>query len=399
MFPKTMQLPCSLLFLTPALALAAPPPLTWDTVADRVRRSNPVLAAERSLLNEVTVRSSQAGRLSNPELEIEIEGDGAPTDAVEVGVSQPFSIASRRRHEKELGVLATKQASVSIKKREAQLVGEARKTLLHLLVAKERRELLQRQQKLAQELASFINQVAQRGEASVIDAGQARLEAARYATELRQLAADERGLLGMLKELLGLEANDPLPFAGALPSPELPAKAAPDSTPAVLQADLSVETAQRQRDLERARRYQALSAGVYVRDEPDVDAVIIGLRFALPLPLWDRNQGPLQAAEIRTTRKEQERDAVRHRLRLQLATSREQMREWLALIRDIDDDLLPQATRQTTLSEAAWRDGQGDLLTVFRSREQQLELALSRLHALEQFHEARVRFQTLLARP
>ena len=75
------------------------------------------------------------------------------------------------------------------------------------------------------------------------------------------------------------------------------------------------------------------------------------------------------------------------------------MIEWSKLIRETTDTLIPLAEQQAELAETAYRDGQGDLQSVLRAREQQLELASSKVEALRNFPHARVRFEAAIAAP
>ena len=61
--------------------------------------------------------------------------------------------------------------------------------------------------------------------------------------------------------------------------------------------------------------------------------------------------------------------------------------------------LIPLANEQSELAEGAYRNGQGDLQSVLRAREQQLELSASRVEALRNFHHARIRFEAAIAAP
>jgi cobalt-zinc-cadmium efflux system outer membrane protein len=75
------------------------------------------------------------------------------------------------------------------------------------------------------------------------------------------------------------------------------------------------------------------------------------------------------------------------------------MAEWLKMLREITDTLLPLAAEQASQAETAYRDGFTDLQAVLRAREQQLQLASSRIEALRNFHVARVRFEAAIAKP
>jgi len=60
---------------------------------------------------------------------------------------------------------------------------------------------------------------------------------------------------------------------------------------------------------------------------------------------------------------------------------------------------MPLAEEQRTLAETTYRNGQGEIQSVLRTREKRLQLAVARLDALREFHLARVRHETALAKP
>ena len=158
--------------------------------------------------------------------------------------------------------------------------------------------------------------------------------------------------------------------------------------------------------IERTKRYGDVEAGMYVGAERSIDEPegselegIVGIRFKIPLPFWDKNEGNIEAAEAKAMRRRQEVIALNQGIRLEAEAARAEMLEWAKLAKEIEMTLSPQAAEQTDLAEQAWRNGQGDLLTVLRSREQRLELAATRLEALQNFQLARVRYQTALGNP
>ena len=74
------------------------------------------------------------------------------------------------------------------------------------------------------------------------------------------------------------------------------------------------------------------------------------------------------------------------------------MTKWKRLIEEIDETLLPLAEQQSKFAEEAYRNGQGEIQSVLRTREKRLQLAASKLDALKEFHLARVRHKTALGR-
>lgn len=381
--------------------------VTLATVGDRVRAQNPDLAAARLTIDEAVGRMKQAGRLENPDLEIGTQYNTTSAErGLEIGFSQKFPVTNRLKLEKDRGATAVMAAQTEIREVENQLIGEARAALVRVLAVRERKTLLEQQTALSRELADFIDEVAKKGEASVIEAGQARLEASRFTTESRQLAAEEKRTVGELKPLLGMSAGETLHVSGGLPGLRMPEGADQIERPALEIARLAVIAAEQDIAIEQTRRYGDLAAGFFAGAERVVDAPeaaakegIVGFRVTIPLPFWDKNEGNIEAAEAKAKRRRKEVVALRQGIALEAEATRSEMLEWAKLASEIESELLPQAAEQTDVAEQAWRNGQGDLLTVLRSREQRLDLAAARLEALQNFHLARVRYQTALGNP
>ena len=158
--------------------------------------------------------------------------------------------------------------------------------------------------------------------------------------------------------------------------------------------------------LEQAKRYDDVEGGFFAGVERTKDApegyeneAIVGLRFKIALPFWNKNEGAIQEAEARRTRREMEASALGRGIQLEAEAARAEMQEWAKMIAEINNTLFPLADEQMKLAENAYRNAQGEIQSVLRSREKRLQLAAARLDALREFHLARVRHETALARP
>jgi cobalt-zinc-cadmium efflux system outer membrane protein len=359
------------------------------------------------IIDEAIGLMKQSGRLENPNLEIGANYNRSSQErGIEVGVSQKFPVTNRLRLEKNLGVTEVEAARQEIREVENRLIGDARAAMVRVLALRQRKDLIEKQSTLSRELAEFISEAADRGEASKIDSGQARLEALRFTTESRQLAAEERQILGELKPLIGMKPGDPVHISGSLPDLRSPDGEDASKRPALEVARLAVTAAEQEAAIEHTRRYGDVTAGIFAAAERNIDAPvgaqnedIIGLRLTIPLPFWNKNEGSIEAAEARAERRRKEVLALNRNILLEAESTRAEMLEWAELAAEINETLLPQAEEQTNLTEKSWRDGQSDLLTVFRAREQRLQLAATRLDALKNFHLARVRHETALGNP
>ena len=399
--------PIALLTVIPRLGAEPAPVVTLEGIPRLVHSSNPDLAAARFIIDEAIGRMRQAGRLENPDLEIGSHYNGTSRErGIQVALSQKFPVTHRLQWEENLGATGAEAARQEIREVENQLIGEARTAMVRILALRQRKDLIVQQSALSRELADFISDAAERGEASRIHAGQALLEASRLTTESRQLDAEERRILGELKPLLGMEPGAPLHVSGTLPELLIPDGADATQRPALDIARLAMTAAELEAAIEQSKRYGDVTAGIFAAAERNIDQPggaenegIIGLRVTIPLPFWNRNEGNIDAAEARAERRRKEVLALNRNILLEAESTRAEMLEWAKIAAEISGTLLPQADGQTDIAEKAWREGQIDLLTVFRAREQRLQLAVTRLDALRNFHLARVRHETALGNP
>lgn len=392
---------------TMALPLRAEPAIVVSlaSIGDRIRAQNPDLAAARLRIQEAVGRMNQSGRLANPELETSFEHNPRFNEGkFEIGFSQRFPVTGRLQLEKDVSLTELKSAEAEVREVERRLTGQAREAVVKILAIRQRRALLREQSAISGEFAKYLSEIAAKGEGSPLDAGQAKLEAASLAMEMRQLDAGEAALVGELKPSLGMRPGEALSVGGTLPEATLPGTAGdPSRRPDFQAAKLSALAARQSVALEQARRYDDVEGGIFTGVERTEDApegydneAIVGLRFKVALPFWNKNEGAIQEAEAKQQRKELETIALSRNIRLEAEAARNEMQEWAKMIAEINGTLLPLANEQATFAENIFRTGQGEIQSVLRAREKRLQLAAAKLDALREFHLARVRHETSL---
>jgi len=325
----------------------------------------------------------------------------------EVGFSQRFPITDRLSRARDLALTEVRAAEAEVRESERQLIARARPLVVELLAIHRRRALFRGQTDMVESFAAELAVAARRGEISALDAGQAKLETATVALERRRLDATEATALGKLRPLLGMGPEAALHVSGELgPPAEPPPFRGPKARPDHRLAALEARAAGQKVALEKARRLEDLEAGIFAGGERSEDApegfeneAIVGFRLKIPLPLWDKNEGNIEAAQARARRKRLETDALAAGIRHEIRAAREEMRRWSELVAELDDSLLPLADAEVARAAQAYDDGQGDLQSVFRAREKQFQLAHARLDALREYHLARARFNAANGRP
>ncbi len=392
---------CSL--LTSALWAEEQVPVTLDSVVERIRTHNPDLAAARFLIQEAEGRHIQSGRLSNPELNIDYSQDPVFKEPeIQIGFSQRFPLTSRLRLERNMTATEKVQAENEVMEIERLLIAEARQSIIRILYIQQKRRLLEKQTEILRELASFLKEASSRGEISLLEARQAQVEADLFSMEIRQLHTAEITATSTLQILLGIDSPQELQVEGNLQSPQLEVSVAEPTLRADYQmARQRLEAARQKVDLEQARRYEDVELGVFAGVGREKDGIrgyetetIIGLKIAVPLPLWNRNEGSILEAQARERRREYELSSIRRTILQETESARREMLEWKQLYQEMEQRLLPLANEHAALADESWRQGLTDIQTVLRVQEKRVQLNLTQLEALREFHLSRIRYES-----
>ena len=262
-----------------------------------------------------------------------------------------------------------------------------------------------RQLTLAEELSSFISSLVKRGEGSALDAGQSKLDETQLELDVHHLDHEGKQLLGRLKILLGVKPESQLRLQGTLPHPK-PAKEyvvdvsrRPDYQAAVSRSRAANQAIR----LARASRWQDVTVGVFANRMREEDLPVglqtedrIGVQLSLPLPLWQRNRGEIVEKTAAAARWEQTVLALENEIRNEVVAARTVMNTLAGHADEIRDELLPEAKQHVAAILDAYKNGLVDLQTVLRARSQAVEIESKYLLAIEDFHLARVRYETAI---
>jgi cobalt-zinc-cadmium efflux system outer membrane protein len=380
--------------------------LTFANLPAKVRANNPYLAAARHLIGEAQGKLHQSGLRSNPELEVEFETGNRFHDLMlTVGVSQRFPRTNRLVIEKRASQILVQAAAAEIRNVERQLIGEARTAFTKVLALRQEQALIKKQEANARQLADFIIKSAEQGEASLLEAGTALLEATRLSNRAEQVSIRSQLALASLKPILGLSPDNTLVTTQTLPEPSLPPMlVASVRRPDLQAAQLRAKSASASKDLERARVRDDFEAGIFAglgraEDAPDgIEAEqIIGVRFKIPFTYYNDNSGNILAADARHQRLTAEVNALHRSISAEAHAYYQEMAQWSALSDQIEANLIPLADAQITKTKDAYSRGEIPLQDVLRAQEQRLSLLTSQLQAIRDFHLAHANYLTATA--
>lgn len=370
--------------------------------AARVRASNPELKAARLAIEEAKARLLGAGRLANPVLSFEHQGEsGLSPGSTGLAIDQAFPLTKRLKLEKQLSAQMVRAAELEVRDAERRLIAEAQAQVVRLIAIDQQRGLRTRQAEVARELADFAKERSAKGELSPLDAAQALVDAQRALLAGKTLETERVAILGEAKRLLGVPSGETLTVTGKLPALSIPLSGDWQQRPDFQAARLKEEAARTDIDIARSKKWEDASAGLFgarehegVPGKGEDHSGYAGVRFSIPLPLRKRNEGEVAEKTASAERAGLESEALASGITNEAATAREEMAAHAELAAEMRDTLLPAVREQSGKLEQAYKTGEADLLSVLRAREQQLELEAAILDASRDFHLARIRYES-----
>ena len=316
--------------------------LDLPTAVERALEDNPALRAKRQALGSAHGRVQQAELLfqDNPRLSVDVDyrhrrfalPTGKSGVDTEVRLLQEVEIAGQRGYRWEAAAKNLAQAEWSIVDAERLLRLEVTQAFYDLMASQEKiaaqRQLLTTQEDLLQ---AGLERFA-RGDISVLELDTLRLDRDRARKDLSNREQEWIGIEQQLRSLLGLEGENTLSAVGNLvdvvaqqaerktppPLGEL-AGCALETRPDLKAAHLTLEGREAELRLAQARRTPNISLGpLYKLDNEDQ---VIGGAIAVPLPLFNRNQGEITTALANLSVARTELEARRLAVRQEVATA------------------------------------------------------------------------------
>ncbi len=397
-FLKTAAMPYFLLpFWLGGLVVAShAAELTPAEAEQRALRHNPDVKAARLRIDEAKGRLRQAGLRPNPELQVEAEHNARFREgSLSVGWVQKFPKSSKLQLEKDVSQAMLDAAMAEVLVAERALVLQVRGLAVKLQALRAQDDLRKKQLANAAELVSAAAKRAERGEGSPLEAAQFELETQQLSLDALEANTLRAQAAGELRSLLAIPPDEEVGIKGELVAPNMPkALTTAEARPEYDVATRQLTAAQRAVELEKARRRDDISGGLFAGIERTEDAPegfgndgIIGIRLSIPVPFWNKNEGKIQEAESTAARLESEKQALVQRITAENATAKDRLQSLARMISEIDATLLPKAEElEKKLREAYDKGMLPNTTDVLRAREKRLQFERTRLEALRDFH-------------
>jgi outer membrane protein TolC len=160
-------------------------------------------------------------------------------------------------------------------------------------------------------------------------------------------------------------------------------------------AELSVRAGKTEVSLAKATRWDDFGIGLFVegerfRDEPEgiEPEALVGVRFNLPLPLWQNGSGKVAEKQAAQERKNRQLEALRLSVKNEALTAHQVMNANYRAAALLRDKILPSARQIAADTEAAHGRAEVDAQSVFRARERLVGIELSAVEARKKFFQS-----------
>lgn len=295
----------------PLSAQPAARELTLAEALGEAAARHPELRAAAAAVEEARGRLLSARTYAhNPTLEAEgAERDGLAGSSTDRGIalSQRIEIAGQRGKRAAAAEAAVTAAEARRARRRFELLAGVERAFAVAVRARELLSVARADVELTENLLAFERRRLEAGAGTRIAVNLARAAAGRAVRRLQEATAGWREARSRLAEAAGLDPSTPPVPAGELPASGVHLPPLEDLVRRALESrsDLAALRGERERSLRRIRLERSLAipdleVGAFAAREEGDD--LAGLRVAVAIPLFDRNQRAIAESEAASDR-------------------------------------------------------------------------------------------------
>ncbi len=364
-------------------------PLTLDTALALAAAGNFSLSAAARELDATEGAIRQARTLRNPEVALAMEDTRRETRATTAQLNLPIELGGKRAARISAAELGRDVAQAQWRSTQADLRATVIAAFFGVAVAQERVRLAAASVDIARKGTDAAARRVAAGKVSPLEETRAAVEQANAELELADATAELQSARQALAALWGNASPQFTEVRGdldALPSRPAPEQllAALEDSPLLQSSRLEVGRRQALVDIERSRRYPDITVSVGTKRDNEANRTMPVLGVAIPLPLFDRNQGNLYESIRRADKAADEFLANRIRLTNELQQASNQLTVSRSSAQTLKTTVLPAAERAYEAATRGFEAGKFDFLNV--------------LDAQRTLFQARIRYLGVLAR-
>jgi len=372
---------------------------------------SPDLAATAYEVRAREAEILQAGLLPNPEIELELEEFGGTGDlsgfdsaSVQLKLSQLIELGGKRIKRRRVAGYEAQSAGWDYEIRRIDVLSMTAADYAKVLAAERRLRIARDAAELAQRVFDAVGERVDAGKVPPVERTKAGVESARAQVVLQtaqravhaariRLASNWGSIEPGFDELAGdLDHAEPPPALGSLLTrvEQNPDLARWTAEAALRRAEVELQLARRIPNLK-------VAGGVRYFNETDDTAFLLSL--SMPLPIFDRNQGGIEAARLRAIRQGHLEDANRVQIRTAVAETHQAIDTAFFAVQMTRDRVLPGAEEAFAAAEEAFRQGKIGALDLFDAQRTLFEARRQLLDALISYQLSVIAGERLIGAP
>lgn len=386
--------------------------LTADEAVREALAANRDLQAARLTIDVARGGLRQAGRLANPELELDYADDfafsGEGERAGSVRLAQKFPVTARLAREKDVASQDVAIAEAEVRNFARILIAEVQRTFYSIRSFDERLGVNRQLVESVRQVEDATARRLEAAEASPAEVSLLRTERLRLEQDAQRLIREREVAAAALSRLLARPLPGDPDLVGELDPGPLPSPYAANGLGErsdLEAAGKAIDRADAARALARSEVWEDWTAGFgYEADrqvfEPPIDGVysdsLLAFRVTVPLPLWNRQQGRIASAEAERLRSRRSRDGLALRIEEEVRAADAQARTLRASVDAYADEILPSATETRDLFERGYLQGLVGIAELLQAQRQYNESRALYFELLGDLRQAAIALETAL---
>ena len=373
---------------------------------------NPELQAFSYEIRSREALALQSSLLPNPELDMEVENfaggkevQGFEASEITVQIRQLFLTAGKRAKRTRAALLEADLAAQEYEVIRTLIFRDVVQAYVAVLAAQEKVALNEELVRIARTFVESIDRRVRAGKISPAEAARARVALSNTELDLNQARIE---LDAAKKQLASTWGSSTAVFERVVGKLDTITQTIPPQetleklilqNPLLVRQALAIQQRQAVLELERANRIPdgIVSAGVRQLNDLNTRAFVMGL--SVPLTIFNRNQGMIQAARYQVLQARQQKQAVEIQLKTQLSDSYARLKIAHSNVLILKNNILPQAQRAFDTIQEGYLMGKFDFLDVLDAQRTLFEVRARYLNALQQYHASVAEVETLINQP
>ncbi|MBX9925535.1 MAG: TolC family protein [Hyphomicrobiaceae bacterium] len=387
-----------------------PGTLTLSAAVTRALNYNPSLKAAFVEIEARHGEEAQAAVKPNPELLATVENFGGTKDRAgfksaeeTLEISQLIELGDKRLARLTLAHQEAAVAGWDYEAARTQLVTNAAQAFVMVLASQKRLEVLQKSVTVAEKTTSGVSARVDAGKVSPIELDRVKVGTARAVASVKAEQAKLEAAKLKLAALWGVNGKDFTLAQGRLASKTtVPTatrlKSFLNNNPSVARWSDEIGKRTAQLNLERSKAVPDIKVGAGVRRYDDTDASAFVASVSMPLQIFDRNTGNIQAAERRIVKAEYDASSARSDVASTLFEALGVLSVAATQVRSLERDVIPAAERAFDATQIGYAEGKLDLLNVLDTQKSVFEARLDLVNAQAEYERAKVQIEALIGR-